>query len=140
MALKLDATEIVTFVESVFDQVRGDFVIERLDEDGMRVRMNVGERHLRPGGTVSGPSMFALVDVSAYFMTIAHIGREALTVTTSCAIDFMRKPRAGADLVAEVTLLKMGRQLSVSNVLVYSEGMDTPVAHASVTYSIPPER
>ncbi|MEM9576793.1 MAG: PaaI family thioesterase [Pseudomonadota bacterium] len=138
MALKMTKEEVSGFVEKVFEQVRGDFTIEALEEDSMRVRMHVAEKHLRPGGTISGPSMFSLADVSAYFITIAHIGPEALTVTTNCTIDFMRKPAANTDLIAQVRLLKLGRTLSVSDVLLYSEGQEKPVARASLTYSIPP--
>lgn len=139
MTLKMRLDEVSEFVESVFEQVKGDFTIEELDEDSMRVRLNVSHKHLRPGGTVSGPSIFALADVGAYFMTIAHTGREALAVTTNCSIDFMRKPIANVDLIAEVKLLKLGRSLSVSDVLIYSEGMEKPVARAALTYSIPPK-
>jgi uncharacterized protein (TIGR00369 family) len=84
--------------------------------------------------------MFSLADVAAYVATMARIGREALTVTTHCSIDFMRKPEAGRDLLAHARLLKLGRSLSVTDVLLFSEGKDSPVAHASLTYSIPPMR
>ena len=138
MVLKMNIAELSAFVDEVFEQVAGEFVIEALSEESMRVRMNISDKHLRPGGTVSGPSMFSLADVSAYFMTLARIGPQALTVTTSCAIDFMRKPISGADLISEVRLLKLGRQLSVCDVLLFSKGADKPVARASVTYAIPP--
>lgn len=138
MTLKMTIAELTTFVDKVFEQVAGDFTIEAMTDDTMRVRMNVNDRHLRPGGTVSGPSMFALADVSAYYMTLACIGPQALAVTTNCSMDFMRKPAAGADLIAEVRLLKLGRQLSVTDVLLYSEGAAKPVARANMTYSIPP--
>lgn len=138
MALKMSKAEISAFVEEVFPQVRDEFTIEDLTEETMRVRLKVSERHLRPGGTVSGPSMFGLADVSAYFVTLAHIGPEALTVTTNCSIDFMRKPAAHTDLIAEARLLKLGRQLSVTDVLIYSEGQAKPVARATLTYAIPP--
>ena len=91
---------------------------------------------LRPGGTVSGPAMFALADCAYYMATLALVGREALTVTTSAAIDFMRKPAPGG-LVAEARVLKLGRSLSVGDVLIFSEGVEGPVARASLTYSIP---
>ena len=139
MALKMDKAEVSAFVDQVFEQVKGDFTIEALDEDTMRVRLHVSDRHLRPGGTVSGPSMFSLADVTAYFITIAHIGPQALAVTTNCSIDFMRKPAAGVDLIAEARLLKLGRSLSVTDVLLYSEGTEKPVARATLTYSIPPK-
>ena len=138
MTLKMTLEELEAFVADAFTQVAGDFTVLSLSEDSIDVRMNVSHKHLRPGGTVSGPTMFALADVTAYYMTLARIGPEALTVTTNCSIDFMRKPVAGADLVAKARLLKLGRQLSVTDVLVYSEGTDAPVARATLTYSIPP--
>ncbi|MEO1139615.1 MAG: PaaI family thioesterase [Pseudomonadota bacterium] len=138
MGLKLTANELMGFLDHVFPQMKGEFAIEALEEMAITTRLHVGERHLRPGGTVSGPSIFALADVSVYMAVLAMIGREALAVTTNCSIDFMRKPAADTDLVAKCTLLKLGRVLAVGDVLVYSDGSDKPVARASMTYSIPP--
>lgn len=138
MTLKMTQEELEAFIDEAFEQVGGDFKVLALTEDTIEVRLNVSHKHLRPGGTVSGPSMFSLADVTAYYMTLARIGREALTVTTNCSIDFMRKPVAGVDLVARARLLKLGRQLSVTDVMLYSEGSDEPVARATLTYSIPP--
>jgi uncharacterized protein (TIGR00369 family) len=140
MALKMDVAEMTAFLDEVFPQVRGDFVIERLDEALLEMRLKVEERHLRPGGTVSGPAMFALADVAAYVATMARIGPQALAVTTNCSIDFMRKPQAGQDIIARAEVLKLGRALSVTEVRLFSEGSDASVARASLTYSIPPER
>ncbi|WP_298969684.1 PaaI family thioesterase [uncultured Roseobacter sp.] len=140
MDVKMTAAEMSAFLDQVFEQVKGEFTIEEVKPNRVRVRLNVQHRHLRPGGTVSGPAMFALADVSAYIVTMAMIGPQALAVTTNCSIDFMRKPAAGVDLIAEVQLLKLGKQLSVSDVLIYSEGMAQPVARASLTYAIPPKR
>lgn len=135
----MQAGEIAEYLDEVFPQVRGDFVIEEVAERAVRVRMPVAERHLRPGGTVSGPAMFALADVSVYIAVIAMAGREALAVTTSGSFDFMRKPVAGVDLVCQCRLLKMGRVLAVGECLIFSDGMDEPVARASMTYSMPPK-
>ena len=137
--VKLTAEELTEYLDDVFPQVRGEFTIEEVADMRIRTRLNVGERHLRPGATVSGPSIFALADVSVYLAVLAMIGREALAVTTNCSIDFMRKPVADADLIAECRLLKMGRVLAVGEVLIFSVGMDQPVARASMTYSIPPK-
>jgi uncharacterized protein (TIGR00369 family) len=136
--LKFTIAEMESFLAEVFPQVAGMFGIDRLDDDLLVMRLFNDDRHLRPGGTVSGPAMFSLADVAAYVATMARIGREALTVTTHCSIDFMRKPHAGVDLLAEARVLKLGRSLSVTDVLLYSEGSTDPVAHASLTYSIPP--
>lgn len=140
MGLKMTTEELMVFLDREFPQVTGEFAILDLGEMRIRTRLNVGERHLRPGGTVSGPSIFALADVSVYLAVLAMIGPQGLAVTTSCSMDFMRKPAAGADLIAECRLLKLGRVLAVGEVLVFSEGGEAPVARASMTYSIPPER
>ena len=140
MGLKLSATEVTEFLSGVFPQMNDEFGIESLDDMRSSVRLKVNDRHLRPGGTVSGPAIFTLADVAFYITLLGMIGREALTVTTNCSIDFMRKPAAGTDLIAESRILKLGRSLAVGDVLVFSEGMAQPVARASLTYAIPPAK
>ncbi len=140
MELKINAEEMTGFLDEVFPQVRGMFGIDRMDETLLVMRLFNDDKHLRPGGTVSGPAMFSLADVAAYVATMGFVGKEALAVTTHCSIDFMRKPVAGVDLLAEARVLKLGRALSVTDVLLFSEGTTQPVAHASLTYSIPPTR
>lgn len=140
MQLKMDAGALQDFLAQDFGQVAADFVVERADAAGVNLRMRVAERHLRPGGTVSGPTIFALADVAMYLAILSRIGPVALTVTTNCAIDFLRKPAAGMDLRGEAQVLKLGRSLAVGDVLVFSEGQAEPVARASLTYSIPPNR
>lgn len=134
----MDAVQMQEFLSRVFRQVADDFVVEKIEGDEAVLRLLVRDQHLRPGGTVSGPAMFGLADVTAYILTLAKIGPQAMTVTTNCAIDFMRKPASGVDLLAHGRLLKMGRQLSVSEVTLFSEGHDKAVARASLTYAIPP--
>lgn len=140
MGLQMDARELAAYLDEVFPQVRGDFVIEDVADRSVRVRMPVAERHLRPGGTISGPAMFALADVSVYIAVLAMKGREAMAVTTNGSFDFMRKPASGADLICACRLLKLGRVLAVGDCLIYSDGQEEPVARATMTYSIPPVR
>jgi uncharacterized protein (TIGR00369 family) len=139
MALAMDAQTLRDFLEENFPQIRGDFAIDHVDEEAAVMRLLTAKRHLRPGSTVSGPSMFALADVAAYVVTLSRIGPRALAVTTSCSIDFMRKPLAGVPLIATARLLKLGRQLAVSDVQMMSEGSDKMVARASLTYALPRE-
>ncbi len=138
MNLQLTIPEMTQYLEDVFPQMNGDFAIDRLDEHMTVMRLRVQNRHLRPGGTVSGPSMFELADVSAYVATLARIGKVALAVTTNCSIDFMRKPQADTDLIATAEMLKLGRSLAIIDVRLRSEGSDAIVARANLTYSIPP--
>ena len=139
MQLKMDAGALEAFLAADFGQVAEEFAVERADASGVTLRLKVAERHLRPGGTVSGPSIFGLVDVAMYLAILSRIGPVALAVTTNCAIDFMRKPAAGRDLLGEARLLKLGRSLAVGDVMVFSEGLADPVARASLTYAIPPK-
>ncbi|MEO0781467.1 MAG: PaaI family thioesterase [Pseudomonadota bacterium] len=140
MPLMMTADEVMTVLDQVFGQVAGQFAIEELSEMQITVRLKVGEQHLRPGGTVSGPSIFGLADVAIYMIVMAMIGPKVLAVTTSSSMDFMRKPDGQKDLIATCKLLKLGRSLAVGDVLIFSEGGQDPVARASMTYSIPPER
>ena len=137
--LVMDAVQLQAFLTRDFGQVAADFTVERADMAGVTLRLKVEARHLRPGGTVSGPSMFALADVAIYLAILSRIGPVALAVTTNCSMDFMRKPAAGVDMLAEARLLKLGRRLAVGDVLLYSEGLADPVARAGLTYAIPSE-
>ncbi|MBN8633227.1 MAG: PaaI family thioesterase [Rhodobacterales bacterium] len=139
MQLQMDAGALTVFLAREFGQVADEFEVERADAAGVGMRLKVGEKHLRPGGTVSGPTIFLLADVAMYLAILARIGPVALTVTTNCAIDFMRKPVAGRDLLGEARVLKLGRSLAVGDVMVFSEGLAEPVARASLTYAIPPK-
>lgn len=136
--IKMNVTALQEFLVQVFPQVHKDFEVLEVTEKGVRVRLIVNEGHLRPGGTVSGPTMFALADVAMYLGVLSRIGPEALTVTTNCSIDFMRKPAAGGDLICDLRLLKLGRVLAVGDCLIESADRSGPVARASMTYSIPP--
>lgn len=140
MQHQMDIAALHAFLAREFAQVAADFRVEALVPDGITLRLCVAERHLRPGGTVSGPSIFALADVAVYLAILARIGPVALTVTTSSSLDFLRKPVAGRDLLAQTRLLKLGRSLAVGDALIFSEGAPEPVARATMTYSIPPIR
>ncbi|MCC5968469.1 MAG: PaaI family thioesterase [Pararhodobacter sp.] len=137
MDVKMDAAALNAFLLQAYPQIADDFRIERVAPMEADIRLLTAERHLRPGGTVSGPTMFALADLGMYAVTLAMIGPKAMTVTTNCAIDFMRKPAPDRDMIGRARLLKLGRVLAVGDVMLYSEGQNAPVARAGLTYSIP---
>jgi uncharacterized protein (TIGR00369 family) len=101
------------------------------------MRMAFDARNVRPGGTLSGPSMFTLADLAFYVAVLGAIGPVGLAVTTNLSINFLRKPAQRA-MIAECRMLKVGKRLAVGEATLYSEGEDEPVAHATGTYSIPP--
>lgn len=130
--------EIRDYLAEIFPQVwsAGAHEIEAIGPQSARVRLKHHANHLRPGGTVSGPAMFALADVALYVAILAQIGRAPLAVTTNLNINFLLKPRPG-DLVGEARLLKLGRRLAVGEVAIRAAGEAALVAHATGTYSIP---
>jgi uncharacterized protein (TIGR00369 family) len=139
---KLTTAEVVAFFESDFPELQGGegeqptFIVEEVGPMMARLRLIHHPRHLRPGGTISGPSMFALADAALYAAVLAQVGLRALAVTTNLNINFLRRPEPG-DLIGEARLLKLGKRLAVGEVLIHSEASDELVAHATGTYSIP---
>jgi acyl-coenzyme A thioesterase PaaI-like protein len=101
------------------------------------IRHEIGDAELRPGGTVAGPVMMTVADVALYVAILGEIGIVPLTVTTSLTINFMRKPAADRAIIGVCKLMKLGKSLAVGEVLLYSEGVEEPVAHVVGTYSIP---
>jgi uncharacterized protein (TIGR00369 family) len=114
--------------------------IEEVGPGRARVRQAVTHAELRPGGTVSGPTMMAVADAASYAAVLTSIGLVPLAVTTSLTINFLRKPSPHAAIVGDAVLLKAGKRLLVSEVRIYSEGDDAPVAHATTTYAVPTPR
>lgn len=136
----MSVAELEAFIEKEFPQVHHggrSFKIEEARAMGARVRLFYHDRHLRPGGTISGPAMMGIADYAMYIAILAQLGPVALAVTTNLSINFLRKPEQG-DLIADCNLLKLGKRLAVAEVSLRSDGSDDVVAHVVGTYSIPP--
>lgn len=128
--------QVAAFMAQEFPQAR--VVIEAVGDLGATVSLPVGQDDLRPGGTVSGPTLVAVADTALYAALLGEIGIVPLAVTTSLTINFLRKPAAGRRVIGVCKLMKIGRALAVGEVSLYSEGQVEPVAHVVGTYSIPP--
>ena len=133
----MSVEELNVFLVSHFPHLEESFRVEEVADRLARVRLLYHDRHLRPGETISGASLMALSDLAMYIAVLGMIGPVALAVTTNLNINFLRKPSKG-DVISECRLLKLGKRLAVGEVFMYSEGDPEPVAHATVTYSIPP--
>jgi uncharacterized protein (TIGR00369 family) len=134
--------ELTAFLDREFPQIHlggRSYFVDEIGPLTARMRMEYHERHLRPGGTISGPAMMALADLALYAAILAHIGPVALAVTTSLNFNFLRKPEPRA-LIADCRLLKLGKRLAVGDVSIYSQGSPEVVCHATGTYSIPDRR
>lgn len=111
--------------------------VEAIGAGSAKMRLPFDQKMLRPGGTMSGPTMMALADATMYAVVLSAIGIVKLAVTTSFNVNFLYRP-SPADLIAEGRLLKLGKRLAVIEVTLHSDGHSEPVAHATGTYSIPP--
>ncbi len=136
--LALSLEELNGFLMEEFPQIGlgRAFAIEGVGPMRAQLRLFNSPRNLRPGGTVSGPAIFALADVALYCAILAQVGRVKLAVTTNLNINFMRKA-ADCDLIGEAILHKLGRSLAVGEVRIFAAGQREMIAHASGTYSIP---
>jgi uncharacterized protein (TIGR00369 family) len=132
----MNADELNQFYTEAFPHGRSA-TVEHADGQTVRARLAYSDGQLRPGGTVSGPTMMGLADMVMYSLVLSAVGKVPLAVTTNLSINFLRKPEP-KDLVAEGRMLKLGKALAVGDVVIRSDGSDDIVAHAVVTYSIPP--
>jgi len=136
----MSQTDLHRFLVEQFPQSEpGRLTIEHVDAESIRVRRTVSEADLRPGETISGPTLMALADVATYLLILAQIGPVALAVTTNLTINFLRKP-TGQTILAEGKLLKLGKRLAVVEVMLVGGDGEAPAAQATLTYSIPPGR
>ena len=138
----LTAAEVNALLAEAYPQLNRDYPsYQAIDvfPGGCTVRLNAGESHLRPGGTVSGPSLFTLADIGGYVCVLSHAGPDALSVTTSLTINFVRKAEAGP-IDGHCRILKLGRNLMVFDIDIVAGFDRQTIAHATGTYSIPPKR
>ena len=138
----MNAGEVNKLLKTIYPQLNEDLDLYYATDvfaGGCTVRLDADERHLRPGGTVSGPSLFTLADIGGYVCVLTHAGPDALSVTTNLNINFTRKAEAGP-IDGHCRILKLGKSLMVFDIdIVAGPGKQT-VAHATGTYSIPPKR
>jgi len=111
-------------------------IVERFEHGSVDVRLPYQDLLLRPGGTVCGPAMMGLADITLYGVVLSMIGRVELAVTADLNIHFLRKPAPG-DLVAKGRSLKLGRTLVVGDVSIVALASGDVVAHAVGSYAIP---
>ena len=136
---KMSVAELEKFLRVEFPQMvsAGDIAIESADGTSCLLRQRYSDRMLRPGGTISGPTLMALADFAMYVVLLSAIGPVGLAVTTNLNINFLRKGQPGQDVLAEARLLKLGKRLAVGEVKLLSGTSADPIAHVTATYSIP---
>src|SRR3954453_12302916 len=136
---KMSVMELGSFLLTEFPQAfrGGDISIESADGATCLLRQRYSDQMLRPGGTVSGPTLMALADCAMYVVLLSAIGPVGLAVTVNLSINFLRKGAPGQDVLAAARLLKLGKRLAVGEVSLLSGTAPDPIAHVTATYSIP---
>ena len=136
---KMTVPELESFLRAEFPQAFavGDILIEAADGASCRLRQRYSDQMLRPGGTISGPTLMALADFAMYVVLLSAIGPVGLAVTTNFNVNFLRKGSPGQDVLAAARLLKLGKRLAVGEVILLSGSSPDPIAHVTATYSIP---
>lgn len=132
----MTAAEIDALLAATFPAARGFCEITAIGDDTLACVVRYRDAFLRPGGTLSGPTLMTLADTAMYFLVLAMIGPQPLAVTSSLTINFLRKPPA-ADLHATARMLKLGRRLAVGEVHIHGGEPQVVVAQASVSYALP---
>ena len=136
---KMTVADLERFLHVEFPQAfsGGDISIESADGVSCLLRQRYSDQMLRPGGTISGPTLMALADFAMYVVLLSAIGPVGLAVTTNLSINFLRKGQPAQDVLAAARLLKLGKRLAVGEVSLLSGTSPDPIAHAISTYSIP---
>jgi uncharacterized protein (TIGR00369 family) len=138
---RLDIARIEALIDARFPQIHAGgraLAIEAVGPRSARVRLKNHDRHMRPGGTVSGPAMFTLADFAIYVAIIATLGEAGMeAVTSNMNIHFLAKPEP-RDVTAHVRLIRLGKRQAVAEAELYSEGVPEMVAHAMATFALLP--
>lgn len=136
----MNKNQLNAFLKEHFPQIESVGIVHEVTDNEVIFALQPNESHLRPGNTISGPTMMALADVTAYGTILNRVGPEALAVTTNLNINFLRKPEAGIQMLARGSLLKLGKRLAICEISIVQNKKDEEilVAHCTCTYSIPP--
>ena len=134
----LTALEVQTLIRAGLPMAEDiDLRIDRLDEGGVLARVPFHAKLVRPGGTLSGPTIMALGDAAMYAVVLGRLGRVEMAVTSNLNINFLVKPKP-VDLLAEARILRLSRRQAVCEVSLYSAGNENElVAHVTGTYALP---
>jgi uncharacterized protein (TIGR00369 family) len=134
--LKLDAAQTEALIRGGLSSA-AQVIVEAVEPGMARVRLPYSARMLRPGGVISGPTLFAAADTAMYALVLSHLGPQLMAVTANFSMSFLNKAAPG-DVRAQAQLLKLGRRLVVMDVRLWT-GDDAQRIAAQVTgsYALP---
>jgi len=93
---------------------------------------------IRPGGFVSGPTQFGLIDSALWFVTFVALDRiEPMALTSELSIRFLR-PAQGERVRCRARLESVSRRSVVATAHVWCDDREhKPTATAQGTYALP---
>jgi len=134
----MNLNQVQEFLKTEFPQ--NTAIVDSVGDGKAVIHQKIDYRHLRPGDTVSGPTLMTVADCAIYVAIQGAIGPEPLAVTTNLNINFLRKPLADKNIIGKAELIKVGKRLIIGEVKLFSMGMVEPVAFVTATYSVPPTK
>lgn len=98
----------------------------------------VEQRSIRPGGFISGPTQFALIDSALWFITFVGLQRiEPMAMTSELSIRYLR-PAQGERMFCRARIESVSRRSVVGTAHVWCDDRtDKITATAQGTYAIP---
>ena len=116
------------------------FVCEAVGEDSAIAYIDIREEVLRPGGYVSGPTLFAAADAALWFLAAVVAGEPVpMALTSDLSIRYLR-PAIGGRVYAHATLDKGSRRTVIGSVSIWMDDQrKVPSAIAQGSYVLPPD-
>ncbi|MGG8407417.1 PaaI family thioesterase [Streptomyces sp. 12297] len=99
------------------------------------LRLPWSDRLARDGGGLSGQAMMAAADTATVIAISAARGAYGPMTTVQQSTSFQR-PVAGADVLIDVRITKLGRRMAFADITLTAEGSDEPAARASTVYAL----
>ena len=127
--------EVKSYFEKIFPQKANRFDFLEVGEEHSLLKLIPSSNDLRPGGTISGPSMFELADC-AFYVAILWRDPDPMSVTVHSSMDFFNRPK-NKNLFAKAKIRKFGKKLVVGEVILFSENEENLVSQALMTYARP---
>jgi uncharacterized protein (TIGR00369 family) len=132
---KVTAEAINAFLEESFPGT-GNRCLD-VGPDWALARYDASAANLRPGGIISGPTLFGLCDAVLWYALFGAVGIEAMALTSELSIRFLR-PARGSAVLARAELHHVGRRSVIGSIRCWTEDApEVTVAVAQGTYVRP---
>jgi acyl-coenzyme A thioesterase PaaI-like protein len=109
--------------------------VERLDADGVTLRLPRSDQLSRVGGILCGQAMMAAADTAMVLALIQHFGAFKPCSTVQLSSTFM-KPLSGQDALVSARLLRVGKAMAFGEIDLSGAEDGKSVFRASTTYAL----